>query len=259
MSNLVIIPCLGFILGFGILIITLAYFDSLPYFLAYAFDLLIQTLNSFIAWVAQFEAFLIKDISFNIYLLIGFYVLIISLIYLWKQNSGKAIQFTLVSLIILTGLYIFNTFNNNTSEFVIFNKNRNTLLALKEGNHLQLFYNNDTLDIDKEKRIKDYTIGRFISNINEDRLNSVYKIQNSYVLVIDSLGIYEVKRFKPDYVLLTNSPKINLDRLIEAIKPKEIIADASNYKSYVNHWKVTCKSKKIPFHSTYEKGAYIIK
>ena len=259
LSNLVIIPCLGFILGFGILIITLAYFDSLPYFLAYVFDLLIQTLNSFIAWVAQFEVFLIRDISFNLYLLAGFYVLIISLIYLWKQKSGKAIQITLVSLIILTGLYIFNTFSNNTSELVIFNKNRNTLLALKEGNHLHLFYNNDTLDIDKEKPIKDYKIGRFISNTNKDQLNSVYKIQNSYVLVIDSLGIYEVKRFKPDYVLLTNSPKINLDRLIKAIKPKEIIADASNYKSYISRWKATCKSKKIPFHSTYEKGAYIIK
>jgi competence protein ComEC len=60
-------------------------------------------------------------------------------------------------------------------------------------------------------------------------------------------------------VLLTNSPRINLNRLIDSLKPKYIIADASNYKSYAQRWKTTCMNKKIPFHSTYEKGAFVLK
>jgi competence protein ComEC len=38
-----------------------------------------------------------------------------------------------------------------------------------------------------------------------------------------------------------------------------IIADGSNYKSYQERWQQTCIAKKIPFHQTSKKGAYIFK
>jgi competence protein ComEC len=75
-------------------------------------------------------------------------------------------------------------------------------------------------------------------------------------LIIDSLGIYDVKTFTPDIILLRDSPKINLNRLIDSIQPTQVIADASNFKSYVARWKATCTDKKIPFHYTNEKGFY---
>jgi competence protein ComEC len=64
--------------------------------------------------------------------------------------------------------------------------------------------------------------------------------------------------FQPHFVLLRNSPKVNLNRIIDSLNPQQIIADASNYKSYVNRWKLTCRDKKIPFHYTNEKGAFIV-
>ncbi|MEO6348834.1 MAG: ComEC family competence protein, partial [Aquaticitalea sp.] len=63
----------------------------------------------------------------------------------------------------------------------------------------------------------------------------------------------------PDYVLLRNSPKINLKRLLDSLQPKLIIADGSNYKSYTQRWKMTCDKLKIPFHLTGEKGAFVLK
>lgn len=79
------------------------------------------------------------------------------------------------------------------------------------------------------------------------------------MLVIDSIGIYNIKELHPDVVILTNSPKIHLNRLIETLQPKQIIADGSNYRSYLDKWELTCKQKKIPFHRTDKKGAYIFK
>jgi len=76
--------------------------------------------------------------------------------------------------------------------------------------------------------------------------------------VIDSLGIYNINGLKPDVIILASSPKINLDRLINSLKPRQIVADGSNYKSYLERWKKTSLNKKIPFHSTYEKGCYRI-
>lgn len=52
--------------------------------------------------------------------------------------------------------------------------------------------------------------------------------------------------------------KIHLDRLIDSLNPELIIWDGSNYKSDQERWKLSCITKKIPFHQTSEKGAFII-
>ena len=38
------------------------------------------------------------------------------------------------------------------------------------------------------------------------------------------------------FVVLCNSPKVHLDHLIQQLKHKEVIADGSNYKSYIKRW-----------------------
>ena len=77
--------------------------------------------------------------------------------------------------------------------------------------------------------------------------------------MIDSLGIYQSLMINEPIILLRLSPKINLKRLINTLNPKQIIADGSNYKSYINRWRETCKKEKTPFHYTGQNGAYIIK
>jgi competence protein ComEC len=116
----------------------------------------------------------------------------------------------------------------------------------------------DSITETKNKIIKDYTVGNHIKTIEKDSFQLVYLLNNKKILVIDSLGIYNIKSFQPDYVLLRQSPQINLNRLIDSIKPKHIIADGSNYKSHIAYWETVCKKRKIPFHQTSKKGAFII-
>ena len=111
----------------------------------------------------------------------------------------------------------------------------------------------------KNNVIRDYKVGNYIDTIEEDSLQSVYILNDKKLLIIDSLGIYNIEAFQPDYVLLRQSPKINLNRLIDSIKPKYIIADGSNYTSYVKQWEAICKKRKLPFHATGNMGAFVIK
>jgi len=83
-------------------------------------------------------------------------------------------------------------------------------------------------------------------------------VDNNLLLVVDSLGLYNIKSVKPNWVLLRQSPKLNLNRLIDSLRPELIIWDGSNYNSYQKRWKLTCESKKIPFHQTGEKGAFLL-
>jgi competence protein ComEC len=50
-------------------------------------------------------------------------------------------------------------------------------------------------------------------------------MQNSVLLIIDSLGSHPLE-ISNNRILLTQSPKINLERLIDRANPIEIITDA---------------------------------
>ena len=52
--------------------------------------------------------------------------------------------------------------------------------------------------------------------------------------------------------------QINLERLIKMLNPTLVIADGSNYKSYVSLWRASCLELQTPFWSTGKKGAYIL-
>lgn len=82
---------------------------------------------------------------------------------------------------------------------------------------------------------------------NRQRVSKkLYKINDKLLLVVDSLGIYTIKSVKPQWVVLRQSPKINLNRLIDSLSPELIIWDGSNYKSYQKRWKIS------------EKGAFLM-
>ncbi len=129
----------------------------------------------------------------------------------------------------------------------------------KVNRNLMIYHNIDSLAMAQDHIIKNFKIENFIAKTTENKIISFYQIQNKKLLVIDSLGVYNIKTFRPNYVLLRNSPKINLNRLVDSLHPEFIIADGSNYKSYVARWETLCKKQKLPFHNTSEKGAYIIK
>lgn len=257
-SNLVIIPFLGFILGFGILIIVLALLNGLPQFLASAFGYIISLMNDFVTFISHQEAFLFKHISFGIFSVISSYLLIIALVKLYQNRTHKYIVLALSSIALFISVLIFNKFDAATNEFLVFHKSRYSLIGIKQNTNLILHHNMDSLTFSKDKTVTNYKVGNSIKTIETDSLKSIYKINNQLMLVVDSLGAYKTS-FKPDYVLLRNSPKINLKRLIELLQPKLIIADGSNYKSYQERWLETCLKKELPFHQTSKKGAFIIK
>ncbi|WP_411766519.1 ComEC/Rec2 family competence protein [Winogradskyella sp. A3E31] len=255
-SNLVIIPFLGLILSTGILIIALALLNSLPKFLVDTFSFIIESLNAFIAWIAQFENFLLRDIPISLLQVLASYLGIATLLWVIKQKSFRALTLFLTSIILFLGASTWNSFTTSNSEVIVFNKSRHTIIGQKSGTSLKTYSTLPDSMLHIDNSVKNYKVGAFISEIENDTLTSVYQFNGNKVLVVDSLGVYMVNSFQPDVVLLRESPKVNLNRLIDHIQPKLIIADASNYKTYVARWKATCLNKKIPFHYTNEKGFY---
>ncbi|WP_235835816.1 ComEC/Rec2 family competence protein [Cognatitamlana onchidii] len=258
-SNLIIVPLLGFILGYGILVLILAAINVLPQALANFYGFVIETMNSFVKWIATQETFLFKDISFPVVYVFTFYFLILTLIrFLIKQNY-QTLKWLLISILILQLGVVYNAISTTSNEFVIFHKSRHTILGNLQNRKAQIAHDFDNATKSGYNIIKDYKIGKQIREVAFTKVLPVYRIDNKNLLVIDSLGVYKPKSFKPDYVLITQSPKINLTRLIDSLQPKYIIADGSNYPSYIKRWSNICLEKNTSFHQTSKDGAFVIR
>lgn len=254
-SNLVILPFLGIILGLGILVMLLALTGLLPSILASFYGGLISSLNNFVAFVASKEDFIFQDIYFSVLLCISFYLVILAFILLLKNITAKNISFLLLTLIGVQLVFIYEKRSVEFEETVVFHKSRNTLIGVKKGRNFVVYHNLDSL-ASAQTFIKDYKTNLNIKFVEEHSLKNVLQLSGKLVLLIDSSGVYELPGFKADIIILTNSPKVNLNRVISILEPEMIIADGSNYRSYISNWRDTGTNKKIPFHATGEMGAF---
>jgi len=255
LTNIVIIPLLGIILGFGLILIVLAYFNGLPAFFVTFYQDIIYLLNQFIAWVAHQESFLFKNIPFSLTLLLISYLLFIGIYNLSNKQSFNRIIIVCLVFISLQSVVFFEkykTFKNN--EFIVFNNYKNPLITIKKGVKLNILTPYDSL---ANYTLTAYKVGAHIKDITQNKkLLNLFLVNGKTVLVIDKSSIYTGLP-KADFIVLTQSPKINLDRLIKQIKPQQIIADGSNYPSFINRWQNTCNQSHIKFYSTSKSGAFI--
>ncbi|MGB1308638.1 MAG: ComEC/Rec2 family competence protein [Oceanihabitans sp.] len=256
LSNLVIIPLIGFILAYGILVIVFALLDVLPVFFANVFGDVIGFMNSFFEWIASKDQFVFQDLSFNLLTMLATYLIIVALLRVYVKKNVPAILFLCFSVICFQVVTIYTKYQNSNNSLVVFHKSRNTIVALKHSNSLKVFHNLDSLK--SYKSIATFAVANNIKTIQEDSLTSLFFYKNKKILVIDSLGVYPIKSIKPDIVLLSNSPRVNLDRMLNTLKPQMVIADGSNYKSYISRWENTCKKQKLPFYPTGKKGAFVL-
>ena len=260
LSNLIIIPFLGVILFGGILVMLLAYFEVLPAIVANIYESIIWLMNSIISWIAHQESFLLKDISFSFLMMLVSYFLLFSGVHFLMNKKAKNLLICLIALVSFQGVILFEKYRSSyTEEFIVFHKSRSSIFGIRKDNNFLIQHQLDSVEVQNLKLINNYEVGENVKANFEKGFQNLYQFQYEKILVIDSLGIYNINNLKSPIVVLQNSPKINLMRLIRELKPKQIIADGSNYKSYVNRWELTAKKTKTPFHYTGQNGAFIIK
>ena len=258
-SSLVIIPFLGIIIGIGLLVILLSLFQILPVFLADIFGFMIEKMNSFVDIIAQQEVFIFKDIYFSFLMMITFYLFLISVIYFVMNKSLTRFIWVLFAAICLQTAFIYEKSRSyNTNEFIVFHQIKNSIIGVKNQNKMAVYQHLDATVFNGNRVIRSFLLGQFSKTIIKvNPLKNIYKINHKLALVVDSSGVYSRLNFIPETVVLIQSPKINLHRLILTLHPKLIIADGSNYRNYIQQWESTCKKEQIDFYNTSKKGAFV--
>lgn len=259
-TNLLVVPLLSVIMLLGVLVMTIAAFSVLPIWCIKPLEWGILVMNSIIHWVASFESFIFTNIPSTFYLMIASYFFLIAMVLWWKKNSFTRITFFLSSIIIFQLVLIKNKLEfGNSKEWVVLNASKKTIICQRIGNEIEVISNGlQSEETQKNMTLQNYATGTFSTITKQSILKNVAYFNGNRILILDSSSVYFPNK-ATDILLLTASPKVNLERIIKTNKPKMVVADASNYKSLVNLWEQTCNQQNIPFHSTREKGYFYIK
>ncbi|WP_395074872.1 ComEC/Rec2 family competence protein [Flavobacterium sp.] len=259
-TNLVLIPCLSVVMALGVLMMVLAYFDVVWMILLKSVEISISVMNGFIKRIASIETLIIKDIPLSFSLLVVSYFIIFSLIVWFKKPAFNKLIILMIGFLCFQIIFFANRWSEEQKkELIVFNVKNNSIIAERNGSNITLFTSKKLLnDSFENKMIQSYVTANFCKIKTIDKLKNTLQFDHNKILIIDKSNIYKTST-KPDIIILRNSPKINLERLIFEIKPNCIIADASNYRNYVLAWKASCLKQKILFHSTYEKGFFSLK
>ena len=255
-TNMVVVPCLMVVLTLGIVMLVWMGFYQPPKLLTQTLGWFIQLMNRFVEWVASRETFLFDQISFDLTALILSYLILFFLGIFYYKKTFKNLM--VLGMCILGFQVFVQQVPVWTSKniFVIFHKSKHSIFGLQSKQDLEVHHDLDS--INNLQMLTDYKIGAAIKTQSTDQVKNLYKIDNKLLLVVDSLGIYNIKSVKPHWILLRKSPKINLNRLIDRLNPELIIWDGSNFKSGQKRWKQTCEAKQIRYHQTSEKGAFVV-
>jgi competence protein ComEC len=255
LSNLVILPLLGIILGVGILVLMLltlgVSFDALYT----GYGQIIGWMNDFISWVASQESFLFADIYFDKWMLVAAYLTVLFLILTVYQKKYIYLINTGISLLLLQLAYISsNSLAKHQEDFLVFNKFGASQLVLRQGQRL-VVYQDSTTTLVEDRTLKTFALNESIKVISGQPLSHVFVCNKQTFLLLDG-DFYREIDLKPDVLLVRKNPKVNPQRVLQLLQPQVVLVDGSNYKNTTDAWKRAAKNAGCQFHATYENGYF---
>lgn len=257
-ANLVVIPLSNVVLVLGIITLLLNFiWVDAALWAGKLLGFCIHLMNKFAELISHLDSFLIKDIPFTPILMILLYAFIGALIFwLYKRSFRRSVALLSAVLIfqLAYGLTALSA-RQSTDALVLHNRKQSLILVNRTG--MLTAMSNDTIE-PGNRDILSYRAAMFCDSLQFKPLKNLVFVNGKKILITDRAEIYDPS-LRPDILILRASPKVNLERLLAGVKPKAVVADGTNYKSYIARWKATCRKLKIPFHATAEKGFYAIR
>ena len=270
LGNMLLLPVLPFIIGAALLLIFLLLLGIPTDWLTTVLNAVLEFIIETVARISSYESFIVKDVHLTFWETALIYVAILSLVlfllpyfkrskrerfYLKKPNW--MLHLSLLSLVVLFGLKSYEKLNTDKDSFLVLHQATGSAVSLSNQDQATLFTDLHVMDslraLNSLERLKAIETHRD-KDLSLVSLNNLIQYKNNRLLVIGENGLYDIS-IKNATVLLSHSPKINLERLILETQPKRIIADGSNYRNVVESWKITCNKMGVELLNTYEVGA----
>lgn len=259
-SNILIIPVLGILLGGGILAILLSVLGWMPAFFVKLYGICLDYLRVFVDFIAGQGSFVIENIVFSKPMLIASLLTVFGMaaaLYLKKKWIWAV---AILALFSFQGLYIWQHYClNQRKKFVVFHQMKHSVIGKLNERHWQMH-----ADLSRDSVEQFYWAaslqkdsGAAITEV--DSLQQIYEFDGKTIWCpTEDWRELDRKRLSPDFILLHDSPGINLERFLKTFHPQKVIADGSNYYTSIARWKNTCQNLTVEFQATKDDGAFVL-
>ena len=269
LGNLLLLPAMPLILGACLLFLGLVLAGLSNNWLAQLLNLVFEFYIDAISWISNARDFIITDVYLTFTELILIYGILLSFVLFFSKVVRKSrlerVQLIRpnyglhVAIFLTTVLLCFNGLKQQSQDamLTVMHQNIGTAVTVIENKNALLLTDLHVMDKEGIAKSKERLLSSTLfrdKKVELDTIRNLIEWRGNTLLVIGNNGFYDTS-YKNVTVLLSHSPQLNLERLIDNLQPKQIIADGSNFKQSISMWKKTCLERGIPFINTYESGA----
>lgn len=273
-SNLVVIPAAMIILYLGLSLFFLSVTDiwyPLEFLCAVYLEGAIWTLNGLIGLIENIPSSLIQGITITILEAYLIYALVITVAHFFANRRRYSLMLSLGLIIVLFMSFSWRNIQNSMdNSLVIYKVNGATAMDFTVGKKT-LFVADSALIHDEDKLLFHVKHNWWKKGISSPDLAYLDKMENDGRPVLLSYGQDDIAIIdrpldkldtlgkKVKYVLLRNSPYIDLQELAERVEFEQLIVDASNNYRSRGYWRRQAEELNISLVDVAEEGAFTAK
>ncbi|NNV56773.1 ComEC/Rec2 family competence protein [Limnovirga soli] len=266
LTNFIAVPLSGIILYGEIILICLAFIPLVAHYVGIALFGLIWCMNSFIEFINHLPFAVWNNLQISITQTWLLYLIIVSICIWLLRKSITALLFAAGAFAVLALSLSVNWLQAaSQQQLIVFNVPKHTAMDVLQG-HQYHFKGDEEIVADGFLRNFHLKPARIAFYVNTDTVpllsiphNTIFQINNTTVLVIDSLLSLPspAQKIPVDYIILSHNPPVDLNQLVQFFACKTIVFDSSNPLWKTELWKKDCENLHLRFHSVAQQGAFI--
>ncbi len=253
-ANLLIVPIMGGVLALGFILVGCLAAGWYPTWAVALFEWALFGINTGVRWIGSLEAGLVTGIRWSA---VESVALLSGLLFLsaWLARGGRWGLRMAASCVLALQCWQLHVaiLSTRKSEWIVPHRTGATGFWVREGLKLRVFSPEPGA---YSYAVKAYETAEGIREIRQDSLGQAYRLGDYRLWVVGPGSRFPDSGPPPEILLLSGSPKVHLDRVLQTLQPDLVIADGSNYRSFAQRWEASCQSLGIPFHNTALQGAY---
>jgi competence protein ComEC len=266
LTNLVAVPLSSIILVGEIVLVVISFFPFAASITGEVLSFLTRCMNNFIEAIDAVPFSTWGNLQVSLPQTLILFLLIIAGSYwlMLKKPAGLiAVLIFLFAFLVLRSWSIIACARQ--TRLIVYNVSQKRAIDLIIGNHYQ-FIGDSTLQRGASRNFHLNPARTFFRCSAERKPPTSNKVspylnwQGKHILLVNTSVVFKTGNRRPhiDVLLLSGRPFLSIRSMFQALKIKQIVADASVPRWKAALWKKECEHLGIPWHDVSEKGAFAI-
>jgi competence protein ComEC len=232
-------------------------------------------MNNLVFIIQKLPMNLVDGFNLSLWVVALVYVTILGTMKALKKRKLRLFYYPLSIITILCAFYAFSTLKNEGNRYIIvYHLPQNSLVDVTIGHECYSFFKNFSNNFNLENKIKFASANLRntlkINNLITFNYNIYYKnniiIYHNGCMQVDTLKVVILDKMPQksvsllcNYIIIRESPRLNIQDLTQIFSFQQLVFDTSNKKWVVEKWKKECQKLNINYYDVAERGAWVHK